>query len=69
MRFDPVSDMKVCKKDGKYSIEVQVQSLFRDQTESCIQNVNGVDKFFREAMPIQEEESFGENGCKKEDQY
>ena len=41
-----------------YSIEVQVQvqSLFRDQTESWIRIVNGIDKFAREAMPIQEEE-------------
>ena len=55
-RFVPVSDIKVCKTHGRYSVEVQVQSLFKDQTESWIRNVNGVDKFVREAMPIQEEE-------------
>ena len=43
-------------KHGRYSIEVQVQSLFKDQTESWIIIVNGVDKFVREALPIQEEE-------------
>ena len=32
----PVSDKKVCNKYGRYSIEVQVQSLFKDQTESWI---------------------------------
>ena len=47
----PVSDIKVC------SIEVQVQSLFQDQTESWVRIVNGIDKFVREAMPIQEEEN------------
>ena len=47
---------KVCKKDGRYSIEVQVQSVFRDQTVSWIKIVNGIDKFLREVMPIQEEE-------------
>ena len=39
-----------------YSVEVQVQSWFQDQTASRIQIVNGIDKFVREAMPIQEEE-------------
>ena len=48
--------MKVCNHNGGYSIEVQVQSLFQDQTVSWIRIVNGIDKFVREAMPIQEEE-------------
>ena len=54
--FSPVSDIKVCNHCGRYSIEVQVQSLFQDQTVSWIRIVNGIDKFVREAMPIQEEE-------------
>ena len=56
VRFGPVSDPKVCNQYGRYSIEVQVQSLFKDQTESWIRIVNGIDKFGRETMPIQEEE-------------
>ena len=56
VRFVPVSDIKVCDQYGRYSIEVQVQSLFQDQTVSWIRIVNGIDKFVREAMPIQEEE-------------
>ena len=48
--------MKVCNHYGRCSIEVQVQSLFKDQTESWIRIVNGIDKFVRKAMPIQEEE-------------
>ena len=36
-------------------IEVQVQSLFQDQTESWIRIVNGIDKLVREAMPKQED--------------
>ena len=43
-------------KHGRYSIEVKVQSLFKDRTKSWIGIVNGIDKFVREAMPIQEEE-------------
>ena len=56
VRFGPVSDIIVCNHNKKYSIEVQVHSLFQDQTVSWIRIVNGVDKFAREAMPIQEEE-------------
>ena len=47
---------KVCNQYGRYSIEVHVQSLFQDQTVSWVRIVNGIDKFVREAMPIQEEE-------------
>ena len=48
--------MKVCKTIGRYSVEVKVPSLFEDQTTSWIRIVNGVEKYVREAMPIQEEE-------------
>ena len=56
VRFGPVSDITVCNHYGRYSVEVQVQSLFQDQTVSWIRIVNGFDKFVREDMPIQEEE-------------
>ena len=55
-RFGPVSDTKVCKTHGRYSVEVQVPSSFEDQTTSWIRIVNGVEKYVREAMPIEEEE-------------
>ena len=57
VRFGPVSDIKVCNKHGRYSVEVQVQSLFKDQTESWIRIVKGIEEYVREAMPIQEEET------------
>ena len=57
--------MKVCKKYGRHSVEVQVQSLFEDQTESWIRIVNGIDKFVREAVPIQEEEKASEKPAAK----
>ena len=47
VRFGPVSDIKVCNHSGRYSIEVQVQSLFQDQTVSWIRTVHGIDKFAR----------------------
>ena len=52
VRFGRVSDIKVCNKYERYSIEVQVQSLFQDQTVSRIRIVTGIDKFVRDAMPI-----------------
>ena len=44
------------KSIGRYGIEVEVLSLFVDQTISWIRTANGVEKYVREAMPIREEE-------------
>ena len=55
-RFDPVWDIKVCKTHGRYSVEVEDPFFFEDQTTSWIIIVNGVEKYVREAMPIQEKE-------------
>ena len=65
VRFGPVTDIKVCNHYGRYSIEVQVQSLFQDQTVSWIRIVNGIDTFVREVMPIQEEEKASVNTLAK----
>ena len=65
VRFGPVSDIKVYNKHGRYSIEVEVQSLFKDRTELWIRIVNGINKFVREAMPIQgEEKALGKPAAK-----
>ena len=53
-RFDLVLEMKICKTIGRYSVEVQIPSQFEDQTTSWIKIVSGVEKYVREAMPIQE---------------
>ena len=67
VRFGSVSDINVCNNNGRYSIEVQVQSLFQDQTVSWIRSVNSIDKFVREAMPIQEEQkASAKPRCKSE---
>ena len=55
-RCGAVLDLKVCKTVGSNSVEVQVPSSFKDQTTSWIRIVNGVEKYVRESMPIQEEE-------------
>ena len=65
VRFGPVLDINVCNHYGRHSIEGQVQSLSQDQTVSWIRIVNGVDKFVREAMPIQEEEKASEKPAAK----
>ena len=41
-RIGPVLDIKVCFQDDRYSIEVQVPSLFQDNTVSWVRIVNGV---------------------------
>ena len=59
---------KSLQQKRRYSIEVQVQSLFKDQNESWIRIVNGsdgIDKLVREAMPIQEEEKASEKPAAK----
>ena len=56
VRFGPVLGIEVCNHNGGYSVEVQVQSSFQDQTVSWIRIMKGIDKFVREAMPIQEKE-------------
>ena len=56
-RFGLVLNIKVCTHYDRKSMEVQVPSLFGDQTVSWVRIVNGVDKFVREAMPTQEEEN------------
>ena len=66
VRFGPVSDIKVCNQHGRYSIEVQVQSLFQDQTVSWIRIVKGIDKFVRCNADPRGRESFGETRCKSE---
>ena len=68
-RFGPVSDIKVCKTHGRHSVEVKVPSLFEDQTTSRIRIVNGVEKYVREAKPIQEEERASGNPLQWRDQY
>ena len=49
--------------------QVQVQPLFQDETASWIRIVNGIAKFVKEAMPIQEEEKTSGIPLQKRDQY
>ena len=56
-RIGPVLNIKVCFRDEQYSVEVQVPSLFQDETVSWVRIVNGADKYVTESMPTAKEEN------------
>ena len=41
----PVLDGKVCVHQGRYGIELRIESLFRDRTVSWVRIVNGINKY------------------------
>ena len=55
-RTGPVFNIKVCYQNERYSIEVQVPSLFQDDTVSWVRIVIGVDRYVTESMPTAKEE-------------
>ena len=55
-RIGPVLRIKVCYHDDRYSIDVQIPSLFEDNTASWVRIVNGVDKYVTESMLTKKEE-------------
>ena len=55
-RIGPVLNIKVCYHDDRYSIQVQIPSLFQDITVSWVRIVNGIDKYVTEPMLTKKEE-------------
>ena len=55
-RIGPVLNIKVCCRDDRYNIEVQIPSLLQDHTVSWVRTVNGVDKYVTESVPTAKEE-------------
>ena len=55
-RIGPVLNIKVCYHDDRYSIEVQIPSLFEDITFSWVRIVNCVDTYVTESMLTKKEE-------------
>ena len=55
-RIGPVLDIKVCRHEDRYSIEVLIESLFQDRAASWVRIVCGIDKCVTEAMQTKEEE-------------
>ena len=55
-RIGPVLDVKVCRHEYRYSVEVLNESLFRDRTASWVRIVSGIYKYVTEAVQPKEEE-------------
>ena len=55
-RIGPVLNIKVCCRDEQHSVEVQVPSLFQDNTVLWVRIVNGVDRYVTESIPTSKEE-------------
>ena len=55
-RIGQVLNIEVCYHADRYSIEVQIPSLFQDNTASWVRIVNGVDKYVTESMRTKEED-------------
>ena len=43
-----VLDVKVCCHQGRHSVEIMIESLFRDRTVSWVRIVNGINKYVTE---------------------
>ena len=55
-RIGPVLNIKVCYHDDRYSIEVQIPSLFEHNAASWFRIENGVEKYVTESMLTKKEE-------------
>ena len=55
-RIGPVVDIKVCRHEDRYSIEVLVESLFQYRAASWVRIVSGIDKYVTDSMQTKEEE-------------
>ena len=47
-KIGPVLDVKIHPHEGRYCIDVMIESLFRDQTSSWVRIVNGINKYVTE---------------------
>ena len=61
-KIGPVLDVKVCYHQGRYGVEIMIESLFRDRTVSWVRTVNGINKYVTEApeeIPVTSVENRG----------
>ena len=61
-KIGPVLNRHVCHHEDRYSIEIQVRSLFQDRTASWVRIVNGVEKYVTGTTEIIEDEEHGALG-------
>ena len=61
-KIGPVLNVHVCHHEDRYSIEIQVRSLFQKRTASCVQTVNRTEKYVNETTETMENEEHGASG-------
>ena len=47
-KIRPVLDVKVCHHQGRYGVEIMIESLFRDRTLFGVRIVNGINRHVTE---------------------
>ena len=62
-RIGLVLMIKVCYYDDRYNVEVQIPSLFGNNTASWVRIMNGVDKNVTRSMQLRKGHGFGEIHC------
>ena len=65
-KIGPVLNVHVCHHEARYSIEIEVRSLFQGRTASWVRIVNGFAKYVTESTETMEDKewSFMETSCK-----
>ena len=61
-KIGKVLDVKVCDHQGRYSVEIMIEPLFRDRTVSWVRIVNGINKYVTETseeIPVASVENRG----------
>ena len=61
-KIGPVLDVKVCFQQGRYGVDIMIESLFRDRTVSWVRIVNGFNEYETETSEEIFVESVG-HGC------
>ena len=61
-KIGPVLDVTVWFHQGRYGIEIMIESLFRDRTVSWVRIANGINKYVTETSEERPTTSI-ENGC------
>ena len=49
-KIGPVLDVKVCYHQGRYGVEIMIESLFRNRTVSWVRIVNGINTYVTEML-------------------
>ena len=64
-KIGPVLDVKIYPHEGRYCIDIMIESLFKDQTVSLVRIVNGINKYVTETsqkIPIENVQLFKRTG-------